>query len=312
MSDLHLWIAFAVFIVTMMVLDLGVLHRTSREVRFREASLWTGFVIFCAVCFYALLFWKRGGEVAGEFLTGYLVELSLSVDNLFVFILLFQYFKVQPAWQHRVLFWGIIGAFIMRAILIFAAAALIHHFHGLIYVFGAFLIWTGYKMATKGDDDFEPGKNPVLLTLRRLIPVTEDYHGSSFFVRHAGKLMATPLFIVLLFVEFTDLVFALDSIPAIIAFSKDPFILFSSNVFAILGLRSMYFTLAGVMQLFHYLQLGLAAVLTFVGAKMLISGFYPINIYVSLGVIALTLILSVVASLLWPKKDEEEPEAGVA
>lgn len=301
-GELWLWIGFNVFVLAMLALDLGVFHRKSHEVKIKEALIWSGVWIALALIFnYGLYLW-RGSEVALEFLTGYLIEKSLSVDNIFVFIMIFAYFKVPALYQHKVLFWGILGALVMRAIFIAAGVTLIQQFHWVIYVFGAFLILTGIKMAVQKDKEIHPEKNPVLKLFRRLMPVTTQYVGDKFFTRQGGRNFATPLFVVLLLIETTDLIFAVDSIPAILAITVDPFIVYTSNVFAILGLRALYFALAGIMQMFHYLAYGLAAILVFVGAKMMLVDFYKLPIGVALGVVAGILIVSVVASLLRPRK----------
>jgi tellurite resistance protein TerC len=247
-----------------------------------------------------------GHQDALSFLTGYMIELALSVDNIFVFVLIFAYFKVPPKYQHRVLFWGVLGALVMRGVMIAAGALLIERFHWIIYVFGAFLVYTGIKMATQDEMDIEPESNPALKLIRRFFPVTTDYRDKHFFVKETigGKLRlaATPLFVVLVMVETTDLIFAVDSIPAIFAITRDPFIVYTSNVFAILCLRSLYFLLAGVIDKFHYLKLGLSIVLVFIGVKMLASGYYHMPVWISLVVVAGVLIGSVVLSLMFPKE----------
>ena len=248
-----------------------------------------------------IYFWK-GPVKALEFLTAYLIEEALSVDNLFVFLLIFTYFRVERLYQHRVLFWGILGAIVMRAIFIGMGVALITKFHWIIYLFGALLIYTGINMAVQRDREIHPEKNPLLKLFRRWMPVTENYEGGKFFVKRRGKIMATPLFVVLLLVETTDLVFAVDSIPAVLAISQDPLIVYTSNVFAIMGLRSIFFALAGIIQLFQYLQYGLSVILVFVGLKMVVSDFYKIPVGVALGVVAGVLAISVVASIIWPPK----------
>ena len=291
-------------ITGMMVLDLAVFHRKSHEVKFKEALAWSGVWIGLALGFMALVWWLRDRHAGLEFLTGYVIEESLSVDNLFVFLLLFSFFRVPKEHQHDVLFWGIIGAVVMRLIFIVAGVALINRFHWIIYIFGAVLIYSGLKMAFKKDEDIHPESNPVLKLFRRFFPVTKDYHGKSFFVRPEGRWLATPLFIVLLVVETTDLIFAVDSIPAVLAITRDPFIVYTSNIFAIMGLRSLYFALAGVMNLFHHLHYGLSAILVFVGAKMVLGRWYEIPTGIALGVVAGLLALSVVASLVWPEKKE--------
>jgi tellurite resistance protein TerC len=294
------WIIFNLFVLAMLVLDLKVFHGHAHEVKIKEALVWSVFWIVLSLMFNLGIYFWMGSKPALEFLTGYLIEKSLSVDNIFVFLLIFSYFGVSPLYQHKVLFWGIIGALVMRAILIFAGVALIERFHWIIYVFGAFLIFTGVKLAMEKDKEIHPEKNPALIFFRRLVPITEGYENDKFFIKRAGRLMATPLFVVLIVVETTDVVFALDSIPAILAITLDPFIVYTSNVFAILGLRALYFALAGLLQLFHYLHYGLSAILVFVGAKMLLSNFYHIPVGVALGVVAGILALSVIASIIRP------------
>ena len=295
---LYVWIGFNLFVLGMLALDLGVFHRTAHEVSIKEASLWSVAWISLALVFNLGLYFWRGSEVALQFLTGYLIEKSLSVDNIFVFVLIFTYFAVPSIYQHRVLFWGILGALIMRGIMIAAGAALIKEFHWIIYLFGAFLIFTGIRMATHKNEGIHPEKNPLVRLFRRIMPVSGEYHGQRFFVRVGGVLTATPLFIALLMVETTDLIFAVDSIPAIFAVTTDPFIVYTSNVFAILGLRSLYFVLRGVVDKFYYLKLSLAAVLTFVGVKMVLTDIYKIPVVVSLAVVGLLLAIGIVASLL--------------
>jgi tellurite resistance protein TerC len=303
-----LWVGFNLFVLAMLALDLGVFHRHAHVVSVREAATWSVVWISLSMVFNAGLYflWDRltpgsaytNQEAALAFFTGYLIEKSLSVDNIFVFVLIFTYFAVPAIYQHRVLFWGIIGALVMRGILIAIGAALLKEFHWIIYVFGAFLIFTGIKMARHQDQELHPEKNPLVRLFRRIMPVTGAYEGDRFFVRHNGVLMATPLFLVLLIVESTDLVFAVDSIPAIFAVTNDAFIVYTSNVFAILGLRSLYFVLAGVMDKFTYLKLGLSAVLTFVGVKMVLVDVYKIPVGISLAVIASILGIAIAASLL--------------
>ena len=297
-TSLWLWAGFNVFVLAMLAVDLGIFHRDSHAVSLREAGIWSAVWIALALVFNVGV-WKFLGPQPGvEFLTGYLIEKSLSIDNIFVIALLFAYFKVPDRYQHRVLFWGILGALVMRAGFILAGAALLERFHWIIYLFGAFLILTGIKMALAPEKGLEPEKNPVVRLVRRLMPVTADYRGASFFVREGGRRAATPLFLVLVMVEFTDLVFAVDSIPAIFAVTRDPFLVYTSNVFAILGLRSLYFLLAGIMHKFEYLKLGLAAILVFVGAKMALVGWVKIPATTSLGVIAAILAVAVAASLI--------------
>ena len=298
-----LWVGFNVFILAMLALDLGVFHRKAHVVSFKESIAWTIVWVALALLFNLGIGHFMGGEKGLEFFTGYVIEKSLSVDNVFVFVLLFSYFAVPPTYQHKVLFWGILGALIMRAVMIFVGAALIAKFAWIIYVFGAFLILTGIKMIVKRETKIHPERNPLVRWFKKLMPVTNGYRGDKFFVRENGIRMATPLFVVLLLVEFSDLIFAVDSIPAIFAVTKDPFIVYTSNVFAILGLRSLYFALAGVMDKFHYLKIGLGLVLSFVGVKMLLGHtVWKIDTHVSLGVIFVVLAGSIILSLLRPKK----------
>lgn len=306
------WVLFNVFVLGMLVLDLGVFHRKAHEVKLKEALVWSAIWIALALAFNAWIWAWKGGEPALQFLTGYLIEKALSVDNIFVFVLIFAAFGVPAAYQHRVLFWGILGALLMRAGLIAAGITLINRFHWILYVFGAFLVITGVKMALSKDKEVHPERNPMLSLFRRLVPVTKDYEGQRFLVKRDGRRYATPLLVVLVLVETSDLIFAVDSIPAILAITRDPFIVYTSNVFAILGLRALYFALAGVVQKFHYLHYGLSFVLVFVGAKMLIVDWYKIPVGISLGVVALLLAVSVVASIAWPKKPEEIVERWAA
>ena len=300
-----LWIGFNAFVLFMLALDLGVFHRKAHIVSLKESLSWTAVWVVMAMIFNFGIWHYMGGDKALEFFTGYVIEKSLSVDNVFVFALLFSYFAVPQLYQHKVLFWGILGALIMRAAMIALGAKLISEFAWVIYIFGAFLILTGIKMIVKREEEIHPEKNPVVRLFKRLMPVTPAFRGDKFFVRENGVRMATPLFVVLLLVEFTDLIFAVDSIPAIFAVTKDPFIVYTSNVFAILGLRSLYFALAGVMDKFHYLKIGLGVVLSFVGVKMLLGHTpWKIDTLVSLGVIIGILTISVIASLLRPKKEE--------
>ena len=298
-----LWIGFNLFVLLMLALDLGVFHRTAHIVTFKESISWTVIWVALAMLFNLGVWHYAGSEKGLEFLTGYVIEKSLSVDNVFVFVLLFSYFAVPQVYQHKVLFWGILGALIMRAVMIGVGAALIAKFAWIIYIFGGFLILTGIKMIVKREEEIHPERNPVVRWFKKLMPVTADYRGDKFFVRENGIRHATPLFVVLILVEISDLIFAVDSIPAIFAVTKDPFIVYTSNVFAILGLRSLYFALAGVMDKFHYLKIGLGVVLTFVGVKMLLGHTeWKIDTHFSLGVIVTILTASVVASLMWPKK----------
>ncbi len=295
------WILFNLFVLAMLVLDLGVFHRRAHTVKFREALAWSAVWIALAAIFAVVIFFWHGRTPMLEFVTGYVIELSLSVDNLFVFLLIFRFFQVPPVHQHKVLFWGILGALVMRAVFIAAGVGLIQRFHWIVYVFGAFLVYSGIKLFFQEEAEIHPEKNPVLRLFRRFVPVTKDYEGNKFFVRRAG-LYATPLFVVLLVVETTDLLFAVDSIPAILAITRDAFIVYTSNVFAILGLRSMYFALSGMMEMFRYLHYGLSLVLVFVGAKMLLSYYFEIPTHLALVAVAGVLAISVIASLVNPRK----------
>lgn len=294
------WVGFNAFVLAMLMLDLGVFHRKAKAVTIKEAGIWSAVWVTLALTFNALVYFWWGPVKAMEFLTGYIIEYSLSVDNMFVFVMIFTYFSVPAEHQHRVLFWGILGALIMRAAFIAIGAALLAKFHWVIYVFGAFLVVTGIKMATAKNNGVEPSENPVVRLVKRLVPMTDRFEGERFFTHQAGKLLATPLFLVLVMVETTDLIFAVDSIPAIFGVTRDPFIVYTSNVFAILGLRSLYFLLAGIVHKFRYLKLGLAVVLTFVGAKMLLTSVYKMPIEISLGVVIGILGVSILASLLVP------------
>jgi tellurite resistance protein TerC len=304
------WTLFNVFLLAMLALDLGIFHRKSHSVGMKEALTWSAVWIALALGFNAWLYVQRGPQVGLEFLTGYLIEKSLSVDNVFVFLLLFTYFRVPSSYQHKVLFWGILGALVMRAIFIFAGVALLDKFHWMIYVFGAVLILSGIKMALEKDKEVHPERNPVLKLFRRMMPITPTWVGDRFFTRQAGRLAATPLFVTLLLVETTDVIFAVDSIPAILAITRDPFIVYTSNAFAILGLRALYFALAGVMGLFHHLHYGLSAILVFVGIKMCVVDVWKVPTLLSLGVVAALIAASVAASLLWPKKAPAQTPAG--
>lgn len=307
-ESIWLWVGFLIFVLTMLAIDLGVFHRKAHAVGVKEAGIWTVVWISISLLFAAgiYFFWHDLGpssdytnsEASLVFLTAYVIEYALSVDNIFVFVLVFSYFSVPAAYQHRVLFWGVLGALVLRASMILAGAALIARFDWILYIFGAFLLYTGIKMATSSHESVDPSANPIVKWVRKIIPVTETYEGQNFFVRHKGVLMATPLFLVLIVVETTDLVFAVDSIPAIFAVTQDAFIVFTSNVFAILGLRSLYFLLAGVMDKFRFLKLGLSVVLTFVGAKMLLHTWIEVPTVVSLGIILGVIAFSVAASLL--------------
>jgi len=301
-NQVILWVAFNLFVLLLLAIDLGVFHRKAHVIKIKEALVLSGIWIALALLFNLGIYFWRGQVTALEFLTGYLLEKSLSVDNLFVFLLIFSYFLVPPLYQHKVLFWGIIGALIMRGIFILGGVALIEKFHWIIYIFGAFLVLTGIKMALQRDREIHPEKNPVLRLFRQFMPVTDRYEEGRFFVRRAGSYFATPLFVVLLVVETTDVIFAVDSIPAILAITLDPFIVYTSNVFAILGLRALYFALAGLMQLFRYLNYGLSIILVFMGVKMLLATIYKIPIAIALGVVASILLISVMASVVLPHK----------
>jgi tellurite resistance protein TerC len=300
-----LWIGFSLFILFMLSLDLGLFNRKAHAIKYREATIWSIVWITLAMIFAGIVFWYQGTDLGLKFLTGYVIELSLSVDNLFVFLLIFSFFKVPSKVQHRVLFWGVLGALVMRLTMIFIGATLINHFHWIIYIFGIFLVYTGLKMFLQEDTDIQPEENPVVRLVTRYIPITRHYEEEKFFTRVNGKLTGTLLLLVLVIVEVTDLVFAVDSIPAIFAITTNTFIVYTSNVFAILGLRSMYFLLAGVVEKFQYLRMGLAIVLTFIGTKMLLEILHiVISVRISLVVVATVLLASVAASIIWPKDAE--------
>ena len=308
MNSLWGWVGFNVVVLAILALDLGVLHRRSAKVSLKEAATWSAVWVALSLCFAFAVSRTMGKESGLEFLTGYLIEYALSVDNIFVFVLIFSYFNVPEKYQHRVLFWGIIGALVLRGVMIVAGSALVTRFAWTLYIFGAFLVFTGVKMALQKDEDaYNPERDPVLRLVRRLVPVTEDYRGDKFFVREpdkAGRIRyaATPLFIVLLIVDTTDIIFATDSIPAIFAVTRDPFIVYTSNICAVLGLRALYFLLASVVDKFVYLKLGLSLVLIFIGGKMLLEHFVHLPIVASLGVVGAVLAASIVASLRWPRK----------
>jgi len=293
-----LWGGFSIFVLGMLALDLGVFHRKSHEISVREALTWTAVWIVLAMMFNLFVYYYFGNEKAFEFFTAYLVEKSLSIDNIFVIMMIFSFFSVPSRYQHKVLFWGILGALVMRLIFIFAGIELIHRFHWLIYVFGGFLVITGIRMVTSGDKPMKLEQNPLVKFVRKLFPVTESFVDDNFFIRRDNRVWATPLFIVVVLIEGTDLIFAVDSIPAIISISDDPFIVYTSNVFAILGLRSLYFALAGIEKYFIYLKYALAAILVFVGLKMSLVDFIKIPVEISLVVISLLLAISMIASLL--------------
>lgn len=305
---LIVWVLFNLFVLAMLALDLGVFHRRAREMRFREAAGWSLMWIALSLSFWVLLHVWLGRHAALDYLTGYLLEKSLSVDNLFVFLLIFRYFKVPRVHQHTVLFWGVVGALIMRGIFIAAGVTLMARFEWIIYLFGGFLIYSGLKLLRHQKEEIHPERNPLLRLFRRTVPSTHDYVDGKMLVREAGRWVATPLLAVLLVVETTDVLFATDSIPAILAVTTDAFIVYTSNVFAILGLRALYFVLAGMMDLFHYLHHGLAVVLVFIGVKMLLARAYPIPTWVALCVVGGVLAVAVGASLLFPAKKSLTPE----
>lgn len=295
----------------MLLIDLYVFNRKPHEIGIKEALYWTGIWIALALIFGVGVYIYMGTGTALDYYTGYLIEKSLSVDNIFVFLLVFSYFGVPAIYQHKVLFWGIFGALVMRFFFIFAGVALINQFHWIIYVFGAFLVFTGIRLALEKEKEIHPERNPILKLVRRMIPVTKEYHEEKFFVKKMGKWMATPMFIVLIVIETTDLIFAVDSIPAILAITTDEFIVYSSNAFAILGLRALYFALSGVMQLFHYLHYGLSLILVFVGVKMLMIDLYHIPTPYALGFVVVTLTGSIIFSILYPQKEPPIPEEKV-
>lgn len=302
-TNIWFWVGFIAFVLAMLALDLGVFHREAHEVRPKEAGIWTAVWVALAMAFAAGLYLLSSRHVALTFLTGYVVEEALSADNIFVMVLIFEYFRVPKVCQHRVLFYGILGALVMRGLFIAAGAALIARFHWILYVFGAMLVVTGVRMGLKSDEEFDGEQNRIVRAARRLLPFSKDFHGKHFFVVEAGRKLATPLLLVLILVELTDLVFAIDSIPAIFGVTTDPFIVFTSNIFAVLGLRSLYFLLAAVVERFHLLKYGLALILSFVGFKMLAERYIEIDIVVSLSIIIGLLALSITASLIWPRRE---------
>ncbi|HEV8497657.1 MAG TPA: TerC family protein [Gemmatimonadaceae bacterium] len=301
-TNIWFWAGFIAFVLAMLALDLGVFHRQAHEVHPKEAGIWTAVWVALALLFAGGLYLMSGRHVALTFLTGYVVEEALSADNIFVMVLIFEYFRVPKVCQHRVLFYGILGALVMRGLFIAVGAALIATFHWILYVFGAMLVITGVRMGIKGDEEFDGEQNRIVRAARRLLPFSQDFHGKHFFVVEAGRKVATPLLLVLILVELTDLVFAIDSIPAIFGVTTDPFIVFTSNIFAVLGLRSLYFLLAAVVDRFHLLKYGLALILSFVGFKMLTERFIEIDIVLSLSIILGVLALSIAASLVWPRQ----------
>lgn len=301
------WTSFLVVVFILLALDLGVFHRKAHEVRPREALLWSLAWVTLSCVFGIWVYFDAGSQKSLEFFTGYLIEYALSVDNVFVFIIIFSYFAVPKHLHHRALFWGILGALVMRGAFILIGTALLHAFHWVIYIFGAFLIYTGFKVMKHGDTEVEPQRNPIVRLFQRLFPMVATYSSGSFFTRSGNRWFATPLAVVLVTIETTDVVFALDSIPAVFGITTDPFIVYTSNVCAILGLRSMYFLLAAVVNRFAYLGTGLGVVLMFVGAKMVFSDIFPIPIAVALGIVALVLGVSIAASLIWPPRERAKP-----
>ena len=309
MMQIFLWAGFIAFIIGMLVLDLLVFQRDEHEIKVKEALLWTLFWIVLSLIFNVGIYYFMGINYALEFLTGYLIEKSLSVDNIFVFIMIFSYFRVHSKFQHKILFWGILGAIVMRAIFIFAGVAIIEKLHWAIYVFGVFLVIIGIKMAFEKEKEIHPDKNPVLRVFRKVFPVSDHLTGNKFFIKESGKIMATPLFVVLIVIETTDIIFAIDSIPAILSITLHPFIVFTSNIFAILGLRALYFAISGVMKLFAYLNYGLSLILVFVGVKMLIVDFYKIPVHIALMVVGGILLISILLSVFFPPKNVEKAES---
>lgn len=304
--EIGLWVGFNLFIFLMLALDLGVFQKKKHIIEVTEALVWSVIWILLALAFNVFIYYDMGEQKALEFLTGYLLERSLSIDNIFVFILLFSYFKVPKIYQHKVLFWGVLGALVLRGFLIAIGSVMVAKFAWIIYIFGGFLVVTGFRMAMHNDEGINPEKNFVIRTFRKLFPVTPDYHDDKFIVSQNGRKFATPLLVVLVAVEFADLIFAFDSIPAIFAVTTDAFIIYTSNIFAILGLRTLYFALAGIMNKFHYLKIGLSMILIFIGFKMLIMDLYKISIEFSLAAIALILTASIVLSLIFPVKKKTD------
>lgn len=300
------WGGFCAFILIMLAIDLGLFNRKAHEVSYKEATIWSAVWVTLAMIFAALVFWRMGQTKGVEFLFGYLIELSLSVDNLFVFLLIFSYFKVPTKYQHRVLFWGVVGALVMRISMIIVGTELIERFHWVIYIFGAFLVYTGVKMFRQEETELEPEDNPIVRLVTRFVPITRHYERRKFFTRVNGRRVGTLLLLVLITVEITDLIFALDSIPAIFGVTTDRFIIYTSNVFAILGLRTFYFLLAGMVEKFHYLKIGIGIVLSLIGVKMLVSAFWDIPTELALAAVALVLLSSVIASLLWAKQAAQD------
>ena len=307
MPEYASWILFAVLVGGLLCLDLFVFHREAHRVRMREAAIWVTVWVTLGLAFGAYIFVTQGATKGAEYLAGYLIEYSLSMDNVFVFAVLFGYFAVPPQYQHRLLFWGVVGAIVFRAIFILAGTALLESFHFVVYVFGALLLFTAWRMVSTGTDNVDPSQNPVLRLVRRFVRVTDTYEGQRFFIRREGVLWATPLFAALIAIETSDIMFAIDSVPAILAITTDTFIVFTSNAFAIMGLRSLYFLLAGLIERFEYLKYGLAALLAFAGAKMLLSDVIHLDVWLSLGIIVAILLVSVVISLV-ATRDRGVPE----
>ncbi|MCS3919535.1 TerC family protein [Fervidibacter sacchari] len=302
------WAVFLLVVFVMLMVDLGVFHRKAHVLSMEEAAIWSTVWVVVSLVFNAVVWVWLGHQRALEFFTGYLVEKALSADNIFVFAVLFNYFAVPPEYRHRVLFWGVLGAIVFRLTFILAGTALLKKFHWVVYIFGIIVIVSGIKLLMRKEEEIHPERNPVLRLARRFLPITPNYHGQKFFVRLDGKFMATPLMLVLLVVESTDIVFAIDSIPAIFAITRDPFIVFTSNVCAILGLRALYFLLEGMIRLFRYLDEGLAVILVFIGIKMLVSEFYKIPTWVALGFVAAVLAITIVSSLIAERKEKVEAE----
>ena len=305
-TNLWFWLLFIAFVLAMLALDLGVFHRKMHVVHPKEASIWVAVWVGLALVFAAGLHYFYGSHASLRFLTGYVIEESLSIDNIFVMVLIFDYFKVPAICQHRVLFYGILGALVMRGLFIGLGTVLLARFHWVLYLFGALLIVTAIRMALKQDEEFEGERNPIVRAARRVLPLTTDFRGKHFFVVEQGRQLATPLFLVLVLVEVTDLVFAIDSIPAIFGVTRDPFIVFTSNIFAILGLRSLYFLLAAVVDRFYLLKYGIAFILAFVGVKMLGEHWFEIDVLPSLAIILVTLAVAIAASLIWPRRNREK------
>jgi len=301
--SIWLFVGFTVFVVAMLTIDLGVFHRKAHAVSVREAAIWYGIWVSLALLFNGGVFLWMGSTKGTEFLTAYVIELSLSVDNIFVFLIIFSFFAVPAAYRHRVLFLGILGAIVMRGIFIATGVALLATFHWVIYLFGGFLVLTGVRLALRKDEETHPDQNPVMRLAQRFLPFTKQYEGQKFFVRHQGKLMATPLFMVLIGLETTDLVFAVDSVPAVLAISRDPFIVWTSNIFAILGLRALFFLVAGILPYFRYLKVGLSLILVFIGVKMLVTDLYHMPTAVSLGTVAGILAVTMVASYVAQRRE---------